>query len=58
MAEFQRWPRIVLEHEREHISRALTGQAFKKREETEGLMHDLLDIDACLSVLPVRVQTP
>jgi hypothetical protein len=54
--EFACWPRLVLEHERAHISRAMAGRAFKSQEEIDGLMHDLADLDWLLSQLPVRVK--
>ena len=58
--EFAMWPRLVLEHEREHISRCMAGRAFKSQEEIDGLLHDLADIDAILTSLPprVRVKSP
>ena len=56
--EFAMWPRLVLEHERSHISRAMTGKMFKTQAEIDGLMHDLADLDHLLSQLPVRVEVP
>ncbi len=56
--EFERWPRLVLEKERAHISRCMAGKAFLKQEQVDGFLHDLSDIDAVLAQLPVRVEVP
>ena len=56
--EFARWNRVLLQHEREHISRAMAGRAFKRQEEIDGLMHDLTDLDYLLSQYPAEVEIP
>jgi hypothetical protein len=56
--EFAQWPRLVLEHERAHISRCMAGKMFKTKAEVDGLMHDLTDLDYLISQLPVRVEVP
>lgn len=47
----------MLEHERQHLSRAMAGRAFLKPEEADGLLHDITDIDYLLSYHEKRVQT-
>jgi hypothetical protein len=54
--DFARWDRRMLEHEREHLSRAMTGVAFMQPEEADGLLHDITDIDYLLQYHPKRVQ--
>ncbi len=49
LREFARWDRTFLEHERAYLSKVMTGSAFMKPEEVTGIMHDLSDIDECLS---------
>ena len=58
LREFVRWPRIVLEHEREYLSRTMSGKAFLAPDEVTSIMHDLADIDGALSQLPKRIETP
>lgn len=53
--EFVRWPRIFLEHEREHISyEMVNGSAFMTEELKAGLMHDLSDVDYLLAQIPPK----
>ena len=57
IAEFSRWPRVVLEHERSNISKYLANAgAYLDKVTVDGHMHDLSDIDACLAELAVRVE--
>lgn len=49
----------MLEHERAFISKQLaTSTAFMTQEDQEALLHDLTDIDWCLSLIdePLRVK--
>jgi hypothetical protein len=50
MPEFTRWTRVMLQHERAAISDYLS-RAGAYLEDKDGLMHDLSDIDYCLSEL-------
>lgn len=54
--EFARWPRIVLEHEREHLSRVMDGAAFLQSAEREATLHDITDIDWFLAFLEPRLE--
>jgi hypothetical protein len=57
--EFRRWTRVMLEHEREHLSRVTGLQAALLSDRQQaGIMHDIGDIDACLAATdePLRVQ--
>ena len=56
--EFARWNRIMLEHEREHLSKAMTAGAFMMEWERELIVHDLTDIDYLLTQFEPRVKTP
>jgi hypothetical protein len=56
--EFSQWPRLVLEHERAHISRCMAGRAFLKQAQVDDFLHDLSDLDYLLAQLPVRVEVP
>lgn len=58
LREFVRWSRVMLEHEREHLSRVMRGKAFLPAAEQEAVMHELTDIDWCLSHLEKRVSVP
>lgn len=58
VSEFARWDRIVLEHEREHLSKCMTGAAFMRPAESEAILHEISDIDYLLAQLPKRVKTP
>jgi len=58
MTEFARWNRVMLEHEREHLSRAMTGSSFMQQWERELIVHDLTDIDYLLTQFEPRVNTP
>lgn len=55
LREFQRWPRVVLEHEREFLS-AEMGQsgAFIDDQERVRVLHDLQDLDHFLAQLPPK----
>jgi hypothetical protein len=58
LGQFARWPRVVLEHERAYLSRAVSSRAaFLTAGSKAGIMHDLSDIDRCLAGLdePMRV---
>jgi hypothetical protein len=57
MSEFVRWNRIMLEHEREHLSRSMLGKAFMAPGEPEAVLHDITDIDYVLQQHPKRVAT-
>lgn len=48
----------MLEHEREHLSKAMTGSAFIQPWERDLIIHDLTDIDYLLQQLPVRIEVP
>jgi hypothetical protein len=48
----------MLEHEREHLSTAMSGAAFIQSWERDLIVHDITDIDYLLAQLPVRVETP
>jgi hypothetical protein len=53
--EFERWTRVVLEHEREHLSRYMgDAAAFMSRDEREATLHEITDIDWCLALLTAR----
>jgi hypothetical protein len=58
IAEFIRWSRVMLEHEREHLSKVMAGRAFMREDEVAGVMHDLTDIDYVLSYHPPRIEVP
>jgi hypothetical protein len=48
--EFGRWSRVMLMHEREHLSKTMaTQRAFLKQADVEAIMHDLTDIDQILA---------
>lgn len=56
---FWRWNRIMLEHERQYLSKIMaTSTAFISQEDRESLVHDVADIDWCLRFHPQRVRTP
>lgn len=55
--QFARWNRVMLEHEREYLSKAMTASAFMGREEAEGILHDITDIDYLLQQFKPRVET-
>lgn len=56
MHEFARWSRIMLEHEREHLSRALaTRSGFMDEGTRAGILHDIKDVDYLLSGLETRI---
>ena len=57
LREFVRWPRIMMEHERDYLSRLMRGKAFLKPGDTEAILHELADLDWCLSQLPKRIAT-
>ena len=57
VTEFMRWDRVLLEHERAHLSRVMAAAAYVKPAEQQAIMHELADIDWCLSKLPKRVRT-
>jgi ABC-type microcin C transport system permease subunit YejB len=58
LTEFERWPRRVLEHERSYLSRVFEMiKAYAPNDVKANFMHDLADIDFCLSKLPVDVET-
>lgn len=48
----------MLEHEREHLSKAMSGAAFIQAWERDLIVHDLTDIDYLLQQFPVRVEPP
>lgn len=55
MAEFRRWNRVVLVHERESLSRYMgERRAFMSERELADTMHEITDIDWCLSQLGLR----
>jgi hypothetical protein len=57
--EFARWPRMMLEHEREYLSSVMANEgAFMGREAQAGILHDLTDIDWLLAELHPRIKTP
>lgn len=56
VTEFMRWDRVMLEHERAHLSRVMAASAYVKATERDAILHELADIDWCLSSLPKRVQ--
>jgi hypothetical protein len=61
IAEFSRWTRLLLEHERSYLSQCLGfWDAFLTPVKKAGIMHDIADIDACLAATdePLRVQAP
>jgi hypothetical protein len=48
--EFGRWSRVMLMHEREHLSKTMaTASAFLKQTDVSAIMHDLTDIDQILA---------
>ena len=49
LREFLQWNRLFLEHEREHLSRAMSGAAFISYEEQCLIVHDVSDIDWVLA---------
>ena len=50
--EFARWDRVMLEHERAHLSKTMASAgAFIDH---DGIMHDLADIDYLLANLHVE----
>jgi hypothetical protein len=58
MPEFVRWDRTTLQHEREGISAFMDkNPAYLDDEARSGLMHDLTDIDYCLSELGRQEKT-
>jgi hypothetical protein len=53
LGEFLRWNRVMLEHERERLSRAMDQQrALLSEAEKRAILHEVTDIDWCLSMLP------
>ena len=48
----------MLEHEREHLSKAMTGAAFMMEWERDLIVHDITDIDYLLTQCEARVKTP
>lgn len=58
-AEFSRWTRVMLDHEREFIS-GVMASAYTPPWERDLLLRDLADIDACLAALdePLKVRVP
>lgn len=55
--EFARWPRVVLEHEREFLSSVMaTSVPFLDSGEKSAILHDLADIDACLAACEKKVK--
>jgi hypothetical protein len=55
MPEFARWDRVALQHERAYISKTMVSAAgFIDDHTRAGLLHDLTDIDYCLSQLPLE----
>ena len=48
----------MLEHEREHLSKAMTAGAFMMEWERELIVHDITDIDYLLQQFPARVEVP
>lgn len=60
LRQFSLWNRVLLEHERQHISRALaTAAGFMSEAEYADLVHDVTDIDWVLSMnSELRVKVP
>jgi hypothetical protein len=55
LGEFRRWNRVMLEHEREHLSRVMDQQAaFLAEAEKRAILHEVTDIDYCLSLTSPR----
>lgn len=54
--EFCRWSRIMLEHERQHLSKHMSASAFMTAEESAATLHDITDIDCFLAALDPRVR--
>lgn len=50
--EFIRWDRVMLQHEREHLSRSMAAPGLLSAALRDGIMHDLADIDYLLAQLP------
>lgn len=60
LEEFARWPRMLLERERQHLSRVMAeASAFIDYTEQNLIVHDLSDIDWVLARIdeppPVKV---
>ena len=54
MPEFVRWTRVMLQHERAAISGLMAREvAYLTEDARKGFMHDLTDLDHCLSLLDV-----
>ena len=52
MPEFVRWTRVMLQHERAAISGLMAREvAYLTEDARKGFMHDLSEIDYCLSEL-------
>lgn len=50
--EFRRWTRVVLEHEREHLSRSMVElKAVLSEDAKELTLHEITDIDVILAHL-------
>jgi hypothetical protein len=58
ISQFARWNRVMLEHEREHLSYVMTGSALIQPWERELILHDIADIDYLLSQFEPRVKVP
>lgn len=50
LAEFSRWPRVFLEHERQYLSTVLAEQGWcLKPGEANEILHEITDLDWLLS---------
>lgn len=57
--EFAQWDRLMLEHEREYLSRYMAHLSpFLKDAASTDLMHDITDIDYLLQQMAPRVEVP
>jgi hypothetical protein len=55
--QFARWNRVMLEHERQHLSRVMAYRTgFLNEEARVGILHDLADIDNCLLQFETRIK--
>jgi hypothetical protein len=58
ISEFARWNRIMLEHEREHLSQVMTSSSFMMQWERDLIVHELTDIDYLLQQFEPRLKVP
>jgi hypothetical protein len=56
LREFVRWPRVVLEHEYEHLSKVMVGASFLVPAEHDLVLHDLADISWTLQHHPRKIE--